>query len=546
MTGRLSERARFFAELLVGWPSVTNTPDEARFAFRLRDELAAWPTFRDAPADLVTVPAPGRHDRASLLALVRGQGPRTVLLVGHFDTVSVGDYADLAPLAGQPEPLRAALIERLTAEGGDPLALEDLASGRFLPGRGMLDMKSGLAAGLATLEASAGRERRAGNLLLIACPDEEETSAGMRSVAAMLPGFLAERGLDARLAINLDAINDTGDGSAGQVVAMGCIGKLLVSALVVGKEAHACYPLEGVNAAYLAAELVAEMEHAPELGEISDGQLVSPPTVLGARDLKAQYDVTLPARTWCFWNVLLHRRRPAEVLAAMTEIAGRALDRAAARMAERAARAGGPAPAAAWHTIPVLAYSALAAEAEARSPGFRDALSAFAADLGRRGDLDLPGRSRELTDFVWRCSGRSGPAVVFCFGATPYPAIAWREDAGLLAAIKTAIAAVTASGGTKVALQPFFPAIADMSFIGPTDAADLADIVLETPLWGPDMAWFDDGAPWGLPVINVGPWGRDYHHRLERTYVIYTFDVLPRLVAAIAQAVLDASPAELQ
>ena len=73
------------------------------------------------------------------------------------------------------------------------------------------------------------------------------------------------------LAINLDAICDEADGESGRVVAFGCIGKLLLSALVIGVESHAAYPLAGVNAAYLAAELTAEMEFAPELGEDAGG-----------------------------------------------------------------------------------------------------------------------------------------------------------------------------------------------------------------------------------------------------------------------------------
>ena len=394
--GPLEARARSFAELLVGWPSVTGSADEARFADRLREELETWPAFKKNPGDLFKVPAPGVHDRASVLALVRGEGRRTVILVGHFDTVAIDDYGELRHLAGKPEPLRAALMAALSESGADPLALDDLASGRFLPGRGMLDMKSGLAAGLAVLERFSSAEERMGNLLFIACPDEEENSSGMRSVAEMLPGFLVENGLDAKLAINLDATLDRGDGAAGRIVAMGCIGKLLLSALVVGQKAHACYPLNGVNAAYLAAELVTEMEYAPELGEKAGPSFASPPTVLGLRDLKPAYNVTLPARVWCFWNVLMHRRKAAAVKAAAEAIAKRALERAAQRMRERAEAAGADPPAA-WDAVSVLTYEALLRRAKA-SEGFASDFTARASALQERHDLDLPTKSREIID----------------------------------------------------------------------------------------------------------------------------------------------------
>jgi arginine utilization protein RocB len=539
--GSFEERARYFATQMVGWPSVTGSAEEALFADRLKAELSTWPIFRDNPADLVKVPAPGLHDRASVMALVRGEGTQTVILAGHFDTVSVDDYGELAHLAGEPEALRNALIAKLEASGANPLALDDLASGRFLPGRGMLDMKSGLAAGLAVLERFAASHERVGNLLLIACPDEEENSSGMRSVAGMLPGFLAKNGLDGRLTINLDAICDNEDGAAGRVVTMGCIGKLLLSALVVGKEAHACYPLDGVNAAYLAAELVSEMEYAPELGEIADGGFASPPTVLGFKDLKPAYNVTIPAHAWVFWNALMHRRKAAGVMAVAGDIAARAMRRAAERMAGRAAQmSGGPSPAPAWRNIPVLTYRALFEKAEAESVNFSGEFAALGRRFAERHDLDLPTRSRELVEFVWRRSGLEGPAVVLCIGSMPYPAIVWPEGlAAIDDAVAAAVAKVSSAYGESITMQPFFPAIADMSFVGPIDREDLREVAANTPLWGSSIAWPEgETASLQVPVINAGPWGRDYHHWLERTHEGYTFRVLPDLVDAIARRVL--------
>ncbi|MGN6582741.1 MAG: M20/M25/M40 family metallo-hydrolase [Rhizobiaceae bacterium] len=540
ISGSFEARARYFAELLVGWPSVTGSAEEARFADRLKDELAHWEIFRANPADLVRIPAPGLHDRASVMALVRGRGSATVILVGHFDTVPVDDYGDLAHLAGKPEALRKALIARLEASGADPQALEDLASGRFLPGRGMLDMKSGIAAGLAVLERFAAEQERVGNLLVIACPDEEENSSGMRSVMEILPDFLAENGLDARLTINLDAICDNEDGAAGRVVAMGCIGKLLLSALVVGKEAHACYPLDGVNAAYLAAELAAEMEYAPELGEISPNGLASPPTVLGLKDLKPGYNVTIPSRVWAFWNVLLHQRKGVEMMAAAKGIAARAAKRAAERMRDRASRLGaGVVPTPSWQDIPILTYEALRTKAE-QSSNFVEDFAALAGALAARDDLDLPTRSRELVEFVWNRSGLQGPAIVLCVGSMPYPAIVWPDGFSHIEdAIDRAIAAVTAAHGETIAKHAFFPAIADMSFAGPIDRDDLRAVAADTPLWGSSIRWPESAASLHIPTINVGPWGRDYHHWLERTHDSYTFRVLPDLVQAIAKGVLE-------
>jgi arginine utilization protein RocB len=42
-------------------------------------------------------------------------------------------------------------------------------------------------------------------------------------------------------------------------------------------------------------------------------------------------------------------------------------------------------------------------------------------------------------------------------------------------------------------------------------------------------------------VINVGPWGRDYHQRLERIFMPYSYGVMPELVWRIATDLLGDS-----
>ena len=79
----------------------------------------------------------------------------------------------------------------------------------------------------------------------------------------LLKNLEKQLGLEIKLIINLDAISDQGDGSSGRVVTYGSIGKLLLTAFVHGKQTHAGYPQDGVNAAYVAAELLTEFELSP-------------------------------------------------------------------------------------------------------------------------------------------------------------------------------------------------------------------------------------------------------------------------------------------
>src|SRR5689334_16259898 len=138
---------------LVRLPSVTNTPDELAFARRFHALLAAHPYFQAHPEHLRIERAPDDpRGRSNVFALVRGAGPETIVLAGHYDVVSVANYGDLAPYAHDPPALLPRLIADLSAGAqgdADRQALDDLKGGAFMPGRGALDMKSGLAAGIA-------------------------------------------------------------------------------------------------------------------------------------------------------------------------------------------------------------------------------------------------------------------------------------------------------------------------------------------------------------------------------------------------------------
>jgi arginine utilization protein RocB len=497
----------------------------------------------DRPDAVWTLPVPGgRPGLACVCALLRGRGSRTVVLTGHFDTVHVENYGALKPLACQPEALKPALLATLRAEAvtaSEHRAQGDLDGPDFLPGRGLLDMKAGLAAALAVIEAAAQEPVREGNLLFLAVPDEEVNSAGARAAAPALPDLAARLDLELVGAINLDALTDDGNGAEGRAIALGTIGKLLPSALIVGRAVHASNAYHGINAGALAGALAAEIEWAPELLERTGGEVTAATTLLGMKDSKRAYDVTTPERVWMFWNLMTQRRTPAESLAILERIAARAAagltERLRTRLAEALpAEAGTPGP------VEVLTFAALRREVETRVGGANTLLDTLARDVAARG-LDLPEQCRVITERAWELSGRSGPAVVLGFASLPYLPTSLGSDPAarrLARAAKEAAAAISARHRTSIRLIDYFPGISDMSFLGQADESTVPVIAANTPAWDAGIPWPRGPALGGLPIINAGPWGRDYHTRLERLHAPYAFEVLPDLIAEIARRVL--------
>jgi arginine utilization protein RocB len=486
VTTDLSARARELALAFTAWPSVSGTGDEAAFALRLAEVLTGFDAVWIAPIPDDPV------QRANVFALKRGRGRRTIVLTGHFDTVPIDDYGAQVDLALQPEALCAALVASLRNEGGNALALADLESGDFLPGRGLLDMKAGLAAGIAAIEAYAGEA----TLLFLAVSDEEVKSAGARAAVPQLHAAAIEHGLDIALVINLDAISDQGEGATGRVVTYGSIGKQLLFAHVVGRHAHAGYPQDGVNAAYIMAELVRAIELSPRLSDVTGDEVAGPPSTLCAKDLKQGYNVTTPAQAFCYWNTLQHRQSGEDVMAIARELAAAAL----AAVKERTG-----------HHVDLKTYGEIASNGQP-------------VDV----TLSLPDQTLAAMQAVVAQQKIDRPTVILGFASIPYPAVTLRD-----AALRAGIAQAVAPHG--LGAVNYFAGISDMSYYGEA-SGDLSFVAANTPVWGTGFTLAD---PAGYPTINIGPWGRDYHTRLERLHAPYAFEVLPKVLLSVIEAVAN-------
>ncbi|HWQ09078.1 MAG TPA: M20/M25/M40 family metallo-hydrolase, partial [Holophaga sp.] len=195
----LAQRIRALLAGFVRIPSHTGTPMERDVEGFYRAWFAATPYFQAHPDHCGLHPLPDDPlGRCIAWALLRGSDPaRTVILIHHYDTADVEDYGALRPWAYDPE----ALAERMAAQGPQgeaalpPEAAADLASGDWLFGRGVCDMKGGGAIELALLEHCADREDFRGSLLVLGLPDEENLSAGMRGAIPLLHELKARFGL---------------------------------------------------------------------------------------------------------------------------------------------------------------------------------------------------------------------------------------------------------------------------------------------------------------------------------------------------------------
>ncbi|MFZ0215816.1 MAG: M20/M25/M40 family metallo-hydrolase [Candidatus Dormiibacterota bacterium] len=535
------EQVRDLTLRLVAIPSVTGSADEVRFPEQLRTMLLELPYFAAHPDHVRLLPVPGDARGRRNLAALAGNGRPTVLLTGHYDVVTTAGYGPLRPLACDPVALLPALLDTLRREAAagqaDVLAERDLASGDWMCGRGSLDMKCGLACAIAVLARwTAGAHP--GSLLFVATPDEEATSAGMRAAIPQIRELAQAWDLEPIAAINLDVTDDRGDGEEGRAVFLGSVGKLLPFVHLVGRETHAGAPPLGLNAALLAAEVTRRVELNPDLVDVRDGEAAPAPVTLHQTDGRQGYDVTTPQTAWCYYNLLRHGGVASAVLERFRGLVGEAVEAAAAITYERALRQTertGQAPPPRWQPR-VLTFAELRALAGDDAPA-----------CDRAGDEapDLPELARRVTEAMWQASRLQGPAAVVGCAGIPYAPVFVGErterERRLRAAVQRQTRVVGELTGAPIRLRRYFPGISDMSFFGGgEEAVGLQAIAENTPGWDRAIRVDTEAARrLDVPIVNIGPWGRDYHQRLERVFAPYGFGVVPELVWRVVRDLLD-------
>lgn len=536
------EFARRWALLLTERESISGGDGEADFGPWLAEALRAESAF--AGAEVWTLPV-GPDDRRHCVAmLLRGQGPETVILTGHYDTVTTEDYGDLKHLATDPKKLLPALQARLARQAStaaEQRARKDFAGDAFLPGRGLLDMKAGLAAGLAACARFASEGSTRGNVLFLAVPDEEVNSVGARAAAPALAKIAADKSLEFVAAINLDSISDDDDdGRSGRIIALGTIGKVLPTAFVVGVAAHSGFPLAGINAGSLAGAIAARVEWAPSLTDDATGTPGTPPSLLSLRDGKGGYDVTTPSTAFLTFNVLSYTRSPDDVMDQFEGLCLEAADVFMDSLRERLARTRSHEKTTVLDRHVQIVRYAQVLEAAASHAENRKALEAKASELAAT-SLPLPEQCRQMTALAWDMAGWAGPAIVTGFGSIPYlPTTLSEKPAAkrLRAACAELAADAPERFGTALQLADYFAGISDMSFFGEADASAINVVAEHTPLWEAGVRWPAAGAIAGIPTVNFGPWGRDYHTPLERLHVGYAFGALPAMLSDLVGRIL--------
>lgn len=534
----LEERIEELLLELVNCRSIVGSVDEIAISnkvYKLFSEMDYW---KRNPDDLKQLPFLGDSlGRSSVIVTLRGrksQSKQTVILIGHTDTVGVSDYGDLRPLATQPE----ALAEALKTVTLSPEAEKDLASGRWIFGRGVLDMKCGVAIIMAILEElSKDLDALDGNLVFAAVGDEEGNSGGMLSFVPELIRLQQAEQLEYVAVIDTDYTAPRYEGDDHRYIYIGTVGKLMPSFYIVGKETHVGDPFNGLDPNQIAGAIINKINQNVAYSDVADGEVSLPPITLQQRDLKQEYSVQIAKAVNLYFNYATHKSTPDEVIKKMIKAARDAFTEVVNILNERydifckASR---------------MEYKPLSWKAKVVS--YNEMYEAVRAERGDALDRQLDHLAekmlvdptideryfgQKIVEEVHGLWSFKEPVVIVYFSPPYYPHNFvkgnYAKDAKLLSAVDHVIKKY--EGDCKLISRKFYPYISDLSFVTAPKSEKIAALQSNMPAYGPKYSLpLADMQALSLPVVNIGPFGKDAHQFTERIEKAFSIGIAPFLV----------------
>lgn len=517
---------------LVEVPSISGSRAEQEIPFLLRDLLLEIDYFREHPEQISLLPvAEDGGARLLVCACLEGNGnySDTVVLLSHYDVVDICGYGQLAKYAFRPLDL----ARELRQVSLPPSAASDLASGDYLFGRGVLDMKFGIALHIELLHhLAARRSTLPGNILFLSLPDEEGDSAGMRSAVGELLKYNSS-GKNLLAAINSEPQFPRYPGDENRYIYTGTMGKLLPLVYCQGQPVHAGEPFAGLNPNLMLAEIIRHIELNPSLAGQLLGEKCPPPVCLGMSDNRTGYSVQTPPSAFAYFNVITLDKEPRQVMQTLKNLVHTALASAVDRV-RTSAHLWSPVD---LHTTvtwdpPVYSldeFLVLCSHATGKTPAVL--ASEITAELAA---TDLREATAEFVRRLGRFSPVKDPFAVIVLAPPYYPHNYLTGSPGDRRIAEVAARLVERSRqqhGEGLSISPFFPALSDMSYLRLAGNPDASFLTANTPLWGSRYRVpLQEIAALSLPFLNIGPLGKDAHQFTERLNLPYSLRVTPDLV----------------
>ena len=545
------EEVKAITKKLVEIPSIVKEPygetNLAKAVYAFYEELPYFQENKDRLAifgtsnDIVE-----RHSTYAYVKGTKGSSNRTIILIGHIDTVGVDDYGKNKEYAFKPDELPEVLKSMNVSEE----ALEDIESGEYMFGRGTLDMKAGVAGHMFLMKYFSEHPHELdGNVVHIACCDEEDTSQGIIAGLDKLQLLKEKEGFKYIACVNADYTTDYYPNDPNRYVYLGSIGKLLPAFYAVGKETHVGQAFGGFDPNLLLAEITKNFSLNTELCDSAQGEVTVPPISLKQQDFKTVYTVQTALAAYSYYNFFTYSMSPVDVMKVSKEIGVRSFDSVISHLNEEykkyCAKLGVDYTVLPWKTR-VYTWAELCEElANIHGESFTKHIKDFCVKLhADEPSLDMRIFSVKVIEEAMTFRQDRDPILVIFFGSIFSARIEMTDktepERALKEALNRAIEFVQLECAQKINIKMFYPYISDSSFMAVSDDMSAIDSMLRNmPVSGTKYFYpHDKIMEVNVPVVNIGTHGKDGHKLTERVHMKYTFYNVPNMTYQVIKELL--------
>jgi arginine utilization protein RocB len=532
---------------LVGIKSISSTPGEVEIAEFIYEQLKSLRYYRENPNHLtkVEILGPENPKRFSIIALMKKSTlGKTLLGVGHFDTVGIDDALTAKEIFINPDEY----TKQIGKFDLDSDSREDLESGEYLFGRGVMDMKAGIALLMHCLEYYGDGDSFNGNLLFSFVGDEEMNSEGVLAVIPEITKILERENLRAIACLDTEPDFKAYPNDDNKYMYFGSAGKLLAGFFVFGKETHVGESLSGFNPHLIIANIIKRMELNINLTEKIGKDVTLPPTGLKLEDHKRLYNVQTPLSAHIYYNLQTFKDSPKVYMGKLIEIAKEAVRESCRHVLQRTQQFKKNTN---FKIVPLKLSPRVYTYAE-----FYDEVKRERNNVDQLLDDEikrLEGMSLDQRDLtvaliskLQELSSNKVPKVIVFFAPPYYPHVSLNTNKPSHKAVAGAAAEAIRFAKEKFNLNiiqsNYFQGLCDLSYFALEDARDvLCYLKPNMPTFGKAYREKAYTLPLSametinVPVINFGPHGKDPHKSTERILVDYSFNIVPTILKELIQ-----------
>ncbi|MDK2917791.1 MAG: hypothetical protein PWQ37_524 [Candidatus Petromonas sp.] len=535
----LSKKIEELTIELTNIKSIVGTKTELDIVEKIYQKLSEMDYYKKHPEFLKYVDfIDDKLGRKSVLATLKGKkgnSKKTIVLIGHTDTVGISDYGNLKEYATKP----LELVDQLKKVTLPEDAKKDLESGEWLFGRGIFDMKCGVATLMCIIEdISKNIEDFEGNLVFAAVADEEGNSGGMLSVVPQFVKMQEKEGYEYLAVIDTDYMAPRYADDNNRYIYIGTVGKLMPSFYIVGKETHVGEAYKGLDPNQIAGAITEKINLNFDFCDIAEGEVSLPPITLRQQDLKQEYSVQIAKTATLYFNYSTHKSTPDEVMEKMKNAAHEAFENVVENLNKQyevfCKQSGFPHKKLPWQPR-VMSYQELYNRVkEEMGDNLDSKVKELTDELMKDGGLDERDFSLRIVEEVHKLWSDKDPIVIIYFSPPYYPHIYVKgndyKEKLLLKSVEKSVKEVNTD--YNIVNKKFYPYISDLSFVSaPKDENVMKALKNNMPALSSKYNLpLGDMQKLSLPVVNIGPFGKDAHKFTERLEKKYSFDIAPKLV----------------